>query len=65
MAKMPIPGYEGYHIDPDTGCVYNSEGHRLKPIPSKQGLRVELRKPGLRDRFLVSELIELVKGGAS
>ena len=60
MSRLPIPGYEGYSIDPETGLVYNSDGHNLKPIQSKQGPRVELRRPGIRERLLVDELVRRV-----
>lgn len=60
MARVRIPGYTGYYIELDTGHVYNSEGHRLKPIPSKQGLKVELRRPGLRERLLIEDLVRRV-----
>lgn len=60
MSRFPIPGYEGYSIDPETSSVYNSDGHSLKPIQSKQGLRVELRRPGIRERLLVDELVRRV-----
>lgn len=60
---VPVPGYEGlYKIDAVTGKVYNEDGHELKPIHSKQGPRVELRRPGLRDRLLVSDLLKQVGG---
>ena len=58
----PIPGYEGtYEISRD-GRVRNRDGHIIKPMMSKQGMRVELRQYGQRDRLLVSELIELTWG---
>ena len=60
---LPIPGYEdSYEITCD-GRVRNKDGHIIKPIESKTGLRVELRQFGQRDRLLVSDLINITWGG--
>lgn len=54
----PIPGYEGrYFIDND-GRVCNLSGHIIKPVQSKDGPRVELRKYGQREKVLVLDLLK-------
>lgn len=53
-----IPGYEGVYWIDRAGRVKNADGHVLQTAPSKEGLRVELRKNGQRERILVSELIQ-------
>lgn len=54
----PIVGYEGsYYINLE-GQVCNSEGHLIKPIASKDGWRVELRKYGQRERLLIEQLVK-------
>ena len=57
--SRPIPGYEGkYWITPE-GEVTNAEEHELKPIMTKSGKQVELRKNGQRELVPVSILIEI------
>lgn len=59
----PIPGYEdAYFITPD-GMVVNRNNKVLKPIPSKDGPRVELRHNGQRERILVQDILREVYGG--
>lgn len=60
-----IPGYEGLYWVNRFGVVINSDGHSIKHIESKSGLRVELRKFGQRDRLLVEDLVERVWGHES
>lgn len=57
-----VPGYDGLYWINKFGVVVNSDGHSLKHIESKSGLRVELRKFGQRERLLVEELIERTWG---
>ena len=59
----PIPGYDLYKISPD-GTVINSRDRILKPYSSRNGLMIELRCNGQRERFLVSQLIEQTYGGS-
>lgn len=59
----PIPGYEGYYYINREGLVCNRAGHLIKPVASKSGNRVELRKFGQRDRPLIKELLQLVDWG--
>ena len=59
LNSRPIPGYEGkYWITPE-GEVTNAEEHELKPIMTKSGKQVELRKNGQRELVPVSILIEI------
>lgn len=60
-----IPGYEGLYWVSRFGVVINSDGHSIKHIGSKSGLRVELRKFGQRDRLLVEDLVERAWGHES
>ena len=52
-----IPEYEGRYLISANGDVCNSDGHHIKPFDSKDGLRVELRHLGQRDRPLIRDLI--------
>ena len=63
MKYTPIPGYAGKYLISTDGTVCNSDGHVIKPISSKDGLRVELRLLGQRDRPLIADLISTVYGG--
>lgn len=54
---VEIPGYPYYSIS-KAGVVINRKGHEIKPTMSKDGLRVELRVDGQRERPLVSELVK-------
>lgn len=56
----PIPGYDGVYFINRLGFVCNIDGHIIKATPSKAGLRVELRKNGQRERFLVLDLLTQV-----
>ena len=61
--SRPIPGYERkYWITPE-GEVTNAEEHELKPIMTKSGKQVELRKNGQRELVPVSILIEITWRG--
>lgn len=54
----PIPGYEGvYRIHP-SGKVVNKYNRVLKTFSTKQGMAVELRHQGQRERVLIRELLE-------
>lgn len=54
---IEIPGYETLYWINTTGDVKNAQGHIIKPFPTKDGLRVELRKFGQRETILVDELL--------
>lgn len=54
----PIPHYEGYYWINPQGEVCNIDGHKIKPIESKSGLRVELRKNGQRETLLIVDILE-------
>ena len=56
----PIPGYDNMYFINKDGLVCNLEGHILKPTMSKDGIRVELRRNGQRDRILVLDLLRKV-----
>lgn len=52
----PIPGYEGtYFLNPD-GHVYNRGGKALREYVTSQGVVVELRHLGQREKVLLAEL---------
>lgn len=57
----PIPGYEDIYFVNQDGLVCNLKGHIIKPVQSKDGLRVELRKFGQRERILVLDLLTKVR----
>lgn len=56
----PIPGYDNLYFINRDGLVCNLEGHILKPVTSKNGPRVELRRNGQRDKILVLDLLKKV-----
>ena len=56
----PIPGYDNLYFINRDGLVCNLEGHILKPVASKDGPRVELRRNGQRDKILVLDLLKKV-----
>lgn len=56
----PIPGYDGVYFINQKGLVCNLDGHIIKPVPSKAGLRVELRRNGQREKILVLDLLKKV-----
>lgn len=62
---LPIPGFFGGYLISSDGEVINRDGHTIKPIQAKDGLRVELRRFGQRDRFLVDDLVKITWGGAT
>lgn len=53
----PIPGYGGTYFINREGVVCNLDKHFIKPIPSKAGMRVELRKNGQREKVLILDLL--------
>ena len=53
----PIPGYDAKYFINRKGLVCNFEGHIIKPMPSKYGPRVELRRNGQREKILVRDLL--------
>lgn len=53
----PIPGYNGAYFINREGLVCNLDGHYIKPIPSKAGMRVELRRNGQREKILILDLL--------
>ena len=52
----PIPGYEGAYFLSLDGHVYNRAGRILREFPTSQGVAVELRHLGQREKVLLSEL---------
>lgn len=58
---IPIPGYEGLYWIDSAGNVVNRSNHYLKPIQTNQGIMVELRKDGQRERLYIKELLEEIQ----
>lgn len=57
-----IPGYNGKYLVTLEGEVYNAIGHRIKPMESRKGLMVELRKDGQRELLLVDDIVKQTWG---
>ena len=55
---FPIPEYAGRYFINQDGRVCNTAGHIIKPVESKDGPRVELRKYGQREKILVIDLLQ-------
>lgn len=55
-----IPGYEGLYWVNQKGNVVNSAGHTLAVYSSRYGPKVELRRDGQRDTFLIDRVLKQV-----
>lgn len=61
----PVPGYEEYYRICKSGVVCNVNGHIIKPVKTKKGDQVDLRKEGQREKIFVAKLLEGVGFGAN
>lgn len=58
--KRPVPGFEGrYEIDVQ-GVVYNTKGHRIKPVDTPCGDAVDLCAYGQRELLLINDILKEV-----
>lgn len=55
----PIVGYENLYFINSLGQIKNSKGHKLTPIESNYGYKIDLRKNGQRETYLIKDLLQL------